>query len=112
MQTRGGGWGPLRVKSAVLTPCQPLPVCPQLRTFLASGGMSQMCQKQTWSRALFLPPALHQKLVDDGGCRVFEMLRQSLPVVIQLCIIEHTLGNNLVTNRIDERDEMRAAIIA
>lgn len=40
------------------------------------------------------------------------MLRQSLPMFIQLCFIEHFVGNYLVANGIDERQEMRATIVA
>src|SRR3569833_1099997 len=62
--------------------------------------------------ARFLSPALHQKLIDDGRCRVFEMLRQCLPVLVQLRFIEHPFGDDLVSNRVDEREKVRATVIA
>jgi hypothetical protein len=34
----------IRVKSAILTAGQPLPICPDQRTFSAPVGMSQTCQ--------------------------------------------------------------------
>src|SRR5258708_21058704 len=40
---------PLRVKSDGLTVGLSLPLCPQLRTFSATVGMSQTCQKRKWS---------------------------------------------------------------
>src|SRR5260221_617703 len=40
------------------------------------------------------------------------MLRQGLPVLIQLCFIEHSVGDDLVANGVDEREEVRAAIVA
>jgi len=40
------------------------------------------------------------------------MLRQGLPVVGQLCIVERTAGDNFVANGIDEREKMRAPVIA
>src|SRR4026208_829194 len=75
-------------------------------------GHADMVSGSQRPLARFLSPALHQKLVDDSRCRIFEMLRQRLPVLGQLCIIEYAFGDNLVANGIDEREEMRAAIIA
>ena len=41
------------------------------------------------------------------------MLRQGLAVLIQLCFIEHAVGDDLVANGIvDQREEVRAAIVA
>src|ERR1044071_1545141 len=59
-----------------------------------------------------MPPALHQKLIDDGRSRVFKMLCQGLLVLTQLCFIEHFIGDDLVANGVDERREVRAAIVA
>src|SRR4029079_12687464 len=40
------------------------------------------------------------------------MLRQGLPMLIQFCFIEHSVDDYLVANRVDERKEVRAAIVA
>jgi len=62
--------------------------------------------------ARFPPPGLHEKLVNNDRRRIVKVAEKSLSVFIQFGFVQQSARDDLVANRIDQRDQMRAAVIA
>src|ERR1017187_5993246 len=63
------------------------------------------------SLARFLSPALHEKLVDYRRSGIIKMASQCFSVFIQFGLFEQSLSDDRFANGVNERDEVRAAVI-